>query len=109
MLRFARLQGPTAQTFLRSRGLPTEDFDSIVFVDDLDRPDTTHHVRTAGALRAMQEMGGGWRKLARVLGWVPACVRDAVYKGVARVRYRIFGEYRPTPLPDPRWAARFLD
>lgn len=109
VLYFAPLQGRTGQAFLRSRGMDTEDFDSLVLIDDLGRVDTTHRLRTAGALGALGEMGGGWRRLARVLERVPAGWRDAGYKVVARTRYRFFGRYRPTPLPDPAWARRILD
>lgn len=109
VLRFAPLQGPTAQRFFAARGMATADFDSIVFVEDFGRPDTAHWMRTAGALRALEEMGGGWRSAARVLRVVPASWRDAVYRLVARMRYRIFGRYRPTPLPNAEWSRRLLD
>lgn len=108
-LRFAPLQGAAAQAFLRSRGMDTRDFDSIVFIEDIGRSDTRHFTRTTGALGAMHEMGGRWTQVAGVLRVVPACVRDVIYKLVARIRYRIFGRYKPTPLPDPRWAERFID
>jgi len=109
VLRFAPLQGPTAQAFLRARGLPTSDFDSIVLVEDLGRADTEYWFRTAGVLRALEAMGGGWRRVARVLRVFPASWRDAVYRMVARVRYRLFGRGRPTEPLDPRWAGRVLE
>lgn len=109
VLLFAPLQGPTAQAFLRAHGMNTEDFDSLVFIQDLSRADTAFFLRTAGAFRAMSEMGGGWRRLARVLAVVPAGCSDLLYKCVARMRYRLFGRYRPTPLPDPEWAKRILN
>lgn len=109
VLLFAPLQGATGQAFLKARGMNTEDFDSIVFVEDLSRPeDTAFFLRTAGAWRALAELGGGWRRLARALMIVPPSWGDVFYKGVARTRYRLFGEYRPRPLPDPDWARRFL-
>lgn len=109
VLMFAPLQGVTGQTFLRSRGLDTEDFDSLVFIEDMVRPDTLFFLRTAGALRAMKEMGGGWGRLAGVLGVIPAGWSNVLYNGVARTRYRLLGRYRPTPLPDPEWAKRILE
>ncbi|MDP1579682.1 MAG: DCC1-like thiol-disulfide oxidoreductase family protein [Candidatus Didemnitutus sp.] len=107
-LRFAPLQGAPAQAYLRAQGLPTTDFDSLVFVPDWQQP-TAHayRLRTAGVLGAADEMGGLWR----VLGWsrwLPASWRDAAYKLVALSRYQLFGTYRPTPLPEPEWAQRFL-
>lgn len=109
VLRFARLQGPTAQAFLRSRGMNTGDFDSLVFIEDIGRAGTEHRLRTAGALRALDEMGGGWRRFARVLRVAPDSWRDGLYRVVARVRYRIFGRCTPAPPPNPAWARRFLD
>lgn len=109
VLRFAPLQGPVAQAFLRSRDMNTTDFDSIVFIEDLGRTESAHWLRTDGALRALEEMGGGWRRLARAVRVVPSRWRDGLYKLVARMRYRIFGRYRPAPLPNPEWARRILD
>lgn len=107
-LRFAPLQGEKGQAYLRVWGLPTDDFDSLVFVPDWDAPDRSEPLlRTDGALAAAAAVGGGWRWVAwlRVL---PAWLRDPFYKLVAKSRYALFGEYRPTPLPDPEWARRFL-
>ncbi|MFA6962347.1 MAG: DCC1-like thiol-disulfide oxidoreductase family protein [Opitutaceae bacterium] len=109
VLMFASLQGRTGQTFLAAHGMNTTDFDSIVFIADLTRPDTDFYLRTNGALGAMEEMGGAYRRLARVCRVVPTTWRDALYRVVARMRYQLFGEYRPKPLPNPDWARRILD
>lgn len=106
VLRFAPLQGKVAQEFLRARGLPAENFDSIVFVHDWNhRMEQPPLFRTDGVLAALRETGG----LGQVLAWlriIPRSWRDAVYRVIARWRYRIFGEYRPTPLPKAEWAER---
>jgi predicted DCC family thiol-disulfide oxidoreductase YuxK len=107
-LRFAPLQGAPAQAYLRAQGLPTDDFDSLVFVADWNNPAPGGYaLRTDGALGAAAVVGGVWGLVtwARVL---PAWTRDPFYKVVARTRYALFGEYKPTPLPDPAWAERFL-
>lgn len=107
-LHFAPLQGEVAQAYLRSQGLPTEDFDSLVFVPDWRAPDRSEPLlRTDGALAAAAEVGGVWRMVTwmRVL---PVWSRDPFYKLVARTRYALFGEYRPRPLEKPEWGARFL-
>ncbi len=107
-LKFAPLQGAPAQAYLRAQGLPTEDFDSLVFVPDWNEPTPGGYaLRTDGAMAAMAEAGGVWRLVAW-LRVVPRGWRDLAYKGVARSRYALFGEYRPRPLPDPAWAERFL-
>ncbi len=107
-LRFAPLQGAPAQAWLHAQGLPTRDFDSLVFVDDWTTRDPgAYRLRTAGALAAADEIGGMWR-IAAWARFVPAALRDAAYRIVARSRYALFGTHRPTPLADPRWEDRFL-
>jgi predicted DCC family thiol-disulfide oxidoreductase YuxK len=107
-LRFAPLQGPAARDYLRGRGLPTRDFDSLVFVPDWHRPaDFAPQLRTDGALAAAAVVGGGWRAFT----WmriVPAWLRDPGYRLIARVRYVLFGRARPEMLARPEWADRFL-
>lgn len=107
-LRFAPLQGPTAQAYLKAKGLPTDDFDSMIFVKDWARRDELPpQFRTNAALSAIHTIGGGWRILG-ALRIIPRPLRDTFYRLVARFRYRIFGPYRPSPLPRADWAARFL-
>ena len=107
-LHYASLQSEPAQSYLRAQGLPTEDFDSLVFVMDWKYPLIYPPLlRTDGALAAAAEVGGIWRVVAwlRIL---PAGLRDLFYKLIARTRYAIFGKYRPTRLPQPEWEKRFL-
>ena len=109
-LRFAPLQGPAGQEYLRAHQLPTENFDSLVFVPDwFNRHQPAYLVRTAGVIAALREAGGIGRALAALLGLVPASWRDAGYRWVGRWRYRLFGAWRPRPLPDRGWARRFLE
>ncbi len=106
-LKFAPLQGAAAQAWLRAHGLPTADFESIVFVPDWgDTGRGGFLLRTDAALAAARIAGGPWRFVT----WtcvLPRRWRDAVYRLVARLRYAIFGRYRTQPLP-PEWAGRFL-
>lgn len=107
-LRFSPLQGPAAQAYLRARGLPTADFDSLVFVPDWERPESIEPLlRSAGAFAAADEPGG----FCRVLSWLrilPRTLTDAVYRGVARVR-GIFGPPGVgAPADEPDGEKRFL-
>ncbi len=107
-LHFAPLQSPLGQAYLRIQNLPTTDFDSIVFVPDWANPSPGQfRLRTDGVLAACAEIGGVWRALS-ALRVLPRFLRDPLYKLVARTRYVLFGEYVPTPLPDPRWEDRFI-
>jgi predicted DCC family thiol-disulfide oxidoreductase YuxK len=107
-LRYAPLQSAPAQEFLRLQGLPTDNFDSMVFVPDwADRRPGAYLLRTDGALAAFALLQGPARRLAW-LRVVPSFLRDAGYRLIARTRLAIFGEYRKRPLPDPAWERRFL-
>jgi len=107
-LRFAPLQGATAQAYLREHGLPTDDFDSMVLVPNwARRAQGGHLLRTDAALAALREVGGVGR-ISSGLRMVPMGWRDPFYRGVARCRYAIFGRWEPRPLARPEWASRFL-
>jgi predicted DCC family thiol-disulfide oxidoreductase YuxK len=104
VLRFAPLQSPLGQRTLRRFRLPTEDFDSILFLPDLDGD--RRFLRTSGVIGVLDAVGGVWRVVAWATWIVPAPLRDLVYKVVARLRYALFGAYVPRPFPEPRWAER---
>lgn len=110
-LRFAPLQGAAAQSYLGAHGLPTVEFDTLVFVpewSERERPD--YLLRTSGVIAALRVVGGGLaRTLAGFIAIFPAPLRDAGYRTVGRWRYRVFGPWRPRPLLRPEWASRFLE
>jgi len=107
VLRFAPLQSEAGQAQLRRLGLPGSDFDSLIFL--ADRNDPVGAQRTAGVIEVARRLGGIWRLFAELARLVPAPVRDLGYRAVARTRYALFGEYEPTPWPDPAWGGRILD
>jgi predicted DCC family thiol-disulfide oxidoreductase YuxK len=107
-LRFAPLQGPTAQAYLRTHGLPTDDFDSMVLVPSWARRAQPEFLwRTDAGLGALAVVGGRWRLIAS-LRVVPRPIRDAGYRVVAKFRYAVFGEWVPKPLAKAEWATRFM-
>lgn len=109
-LRFAPLQGLAAQAYLRVVGLPTGDFETLVFVPDWGRREgKIFLLRTDGVIAALRAVGGPARILAGVLAVFPSGWRDAGYRLVARCRYRIFGGWQARPLARPEWAARLME
>jgi predicted DCC family thiol-disulfide oxidoreductase YuxK len=60
------------------------------------------------ALRLGSELPG-WPSWGKPFLLFPAFLRDAVYRLVARYRYRIWGKTEACFLPDPAWKSRFLD
>jgi predicted DCC family thiol-disulfide oxidoreductase YuxK len=65
------------------------------------------YVRSTAALRIARGLGGPW-KLAGALLLVPPFLRDAVYRLVARNRYRWFGKAAVCRVPTPELLDRFL-
>lgn len=100
--RFAALQSEVGQALLRRHGLQTDELDTFVLVED-----GRAYVRSSGALRVARGLGGAWR-LVSALAIVPRPLRDAVYRLVARNRYRIFGRLDACMLPPPDVRSRFL-
>ena len=103
VFRFAAIQGRTGQALLQQAGLQLEGLQTLLLVDGVK---SWQH--TAAILRILHHLGWPWR--AAWLGWlVPALLRDALYRWVARHRYRIFGRTETCMVPPPDVAARFLD
>ena len=107
--KFAPLQGELASRVLPARGRDPSQLDTVYVVTDLGSADSRVLERSAAVLYAMGQLGGVWRVAARLAAAVPRPISDAVYRFVARVRYRVFGRYDACPLPRPEWRSRFID
>jgi len=111
ILSFAALQGGPGQAWLRGHGLPTGDFESMVFVRDWSGAPNggrdAYALRTEALVAALEAVGGAGRVLAWIR-FVPGPWRDGAYRLIARLRYRLFGEWRARPLPRPEWGDRFI-
>lgn len=106
-LRFATLQGDFARGVI-DRHPELDGVDSLVLVERDASGVEQVHVRSNGALRVARYLGGAWH-LARVTAIVPRFIRDAVYDGFARIRYRVFGRHDSCPIPSPEQRTRFVD
>lgn len=100
-LSFAPLQGETAACLLPER-LRTPPFDTLVFLSE-----GAIYERSSAVLRVGLALGGGWRTLRAFL-WIPAFLRDVVYRLVASHRYQIFGKSEACRLPSPEERRYFL-
>lgn len=103
-IRFASMQGREGARLLGEAGLSAGEGLQTLLV--LEGGRSWQH--TAAILRILHRLGWPWR-LAWV-GWlVPAPLRDALYRWVARNRYRIWGRSDVCMVPAPEHAGRFLD
>ena len=104
--RFAALQSPEGQALLAAHGqpLPTPlaDPDSVLLVQG-----GRVYAHSTAVLHIAQGLGWPWRLAGA--GWLlPQGWRDALYRYVARNRYRWFGRQASCLLPTPALKSRFL-
>lgn len=64
--------------------------------------------RSAAVLEVLRELAGPWAVAAALGRWIPAWLRDAGYRLVARWRYRIWGRLGSCPVPAEEERGRFL-
>ncbi len=102
VFRFAALQSETGQQLMESHGMSTEKIETVVLVSG--QKVFTH---SDAPLELVRLLGGGWSVLY-IFRWIPKRLRDAVYRFVARNRYRWFGEKATCMMPKPEWKGRFL-
>jgi predicted DCC family thiol-disulfide oxidoreductase YuxK len=102
--RYAALGSEVAGKVLHGARVPRQLPDSVVLV----QAGGTVLVESDAALAILRELHGPARHFAR-LRIVPRPLRDAVYRLIARTRYRIFGRHDACELPAPWLRERFLD
>jgi len=100
--RFASLQSEAGRSLMLEHGLDPDALSSVVLVED-----GRAYQESSAALRIARHLPGAW-KLLRVFAVVPRPLRDAVYRLIARHRYRWFGKTEACWLPTPELRARFL-
>ena len=103
-LRFASLQSDVGRALLARHGVapPDGDPDTVMLVEE--GRVWTH---SDAALRIAARLRMPWRAISW-FGWVPRALRDAVYRFVARNRYRWFGRRDTCRVATPAEKQRFL-
>jgi len=99
---FGSLQSEEGQTLLKEYDLPTDDFDSFVYLRD-----QKIHRKSTGALYVRKDLGGVWSLLFAFI-IIPAPIRDFLYGLIAKNRYSVFGRREACMLPTPDLQKRFL-
>jgi predicted DCC family thiol-disulfide oxidoreductase YuxK len=105
---FASLQSDLAAKVLKRHGADAHDLDTVYVVIDYEQPGEHLLARSDAILYIGTQLGGIWSftKTGRLL---PKVLRDALYKIVARNRYRVFGKHETCLLPEAKHRNKFLD
>ncbi len=102
-IKFASLQSEVGQSILGQHQLPTEELQSVVFVEK-----GKAYTHSSAALQVLNKLGYPWR-LLMLFSILPKGFRDWVYDWIAVNRYRWFGKQDSCMMPDENLAKRFLD
>ena len=101
-LRLAAAQSRTGQAILAWRGLPTDRFDTMVFVEEGEA-----YIKSEAFLRVVRHLPRPWPWL-RLGVVIPRPMRDWLYDRVALNRFDLFGRSETCMVPGPDLALRFL-
>src|SRR5688572_7813956 len=101
--RLTTAQGPLGSELYRRFGLATDDYETMIVIDEAGRLLT----ESDGAIAIFSRLGWPWR-IAAAARIVPKRLRDALYRSVARNRYRLFGRRETCWVPSPADADRIL-
>ncbi len=99
---FAALQSPTGQELAAQHGIDAHQLESLVVIDGLQV-----YTASTAALHICTALDWPWPLFSR-LHIVPISWRDALYRVVARNRYRWFGKRDHCMIPTPEQIRRFL-
>lgn len=102
VFRFAAMQDRVGHDLLLAHGIDPADPVSFLLVDG----GTAWH-DSDGVIEVLRRLGGPWQAVV-ALRVVPRGLRDAVYRLLARNRYRIAGRREVCMLPPPGTGGRFL-
>ncbi len=103
---FAPLQGGTAGPLRERHAEIPDDLDTLVVVETRGENEWVF-LRSAAVLRIVAELPAPWRRLG-VLRVLPTGLLDLLYRGFARIRYRVFGRMDTCRVPSEDERARIL-
>ncbi len=101
--KFASLQSSFGRKILENNHLPADQLQSLLLLDD-----GKMYTYSSGALRLAKYLDGAWPLIYGFM-LVPKFLRDAVYKWVAKNRYKWFGKKEECWLPSPDLNSRFIN
>lgn len=100
--RFVLAQSLLGQSLFRHYGLPAENFDTVLVLDD-----GVLRTKLDAFAAVMRRLPGAWRVLSSAR-FIPSLIADLMYDLVAKNRYRWFGKREACLMPTAGLRARFL-
>lgn len=100
---FASLQSPQGAEAMRATQMNTTEQPGSIILFYKGK----YYLQSEAILQTARLIGGVWAAFS-ILGIFPAFLRNAVYKFIARNRYKWFGRHNECLLPTPANKARFL-
>ena len=101
-LKFATLQSGIASQLLDKFNLSARDLNSFVLIEN-----GKVYTRSTAALKVFRYLDGLWPLMYGFI-IVPIFLRDAIYKLIAKNRYRWFGIRKECMIPTPGIRSRFF-
>ena len=101
-LKFATLQSGIASQLLDKFNLSARDLNSFVLIEN-----GKVYTRSTAALKVFRYLDGLWPLMYGFI-IVPIFLRDAIYKLIAKNRYRWFGIRKECMIPTPEVRSRFF-
>ena len=102
LFRLAAMQGEAGAALMRDTGVDAGNPDTIILIDG------ARVRRESDAVIAIfEKLGWPWR-MAGAARLIPARLRDAAYRWIARNRYRLFGRKNQCFVPRKEWEDRLL-
>lgn len=99
---FTTMQSHHAQELIEKHRGNSFQFDTFLLIKD----EVTFE-RSDGVLEIIKDLSGYWF-LFGILRLIPRPIRDAVYKAIAKNRYRIFGKKDQCMVPSKEMQSRFI-
>jgi predicted DCC family thiol-disulfide oxidoreductase YuxK len=103
VFRFASLQGEFGREVLKRNGLPADELQTLILLED-----GKTLFRSTAVLRILRRLGGFWR-LSYALRFIPVALRDSAYRLFARNRHKFFGRKETCRIPTAEVRSRFID
>ena len=101
-LTLCSVQSTEGQAILQHFGYPTTSFDTMLFIENQQC-----YEQSDAVLRVFRQLEKPWQSFA-ALQVIPKPLRNAIYRLIARNRYRLFGELTACMVPLPEHERRFI-